>query len=140
VLLTAFAASVLAGCTATTSFRATDPELALAINKDAPIALDSPARRTYDTTSFGQFHFQATKPGQEPMYGLVPLKFNGGYLATDILLFAPGMFFNLREVYPIYEFDVAQGVVRYKKNESDAWMSYKPTTAEAERAKKFFVK
>ncbi len=50
------------------------------------------------------------------------------------------MFYNLREVYPIYEFDVEQGVVRYKKKEQDAWMSYKPTTAEAARAKAYFVK
>ena len=139
LLLTAVATSVLSACTATTSLRATDPELALAINKDAPVTLDSPVRRTYDTTSFGQYQFKATKPGMEPMYGLVPLKFNGGYLTADILFFAPALFFNLREVYSIYEFDVAQGVVRYKKNEQDPWMSYKPTTAEAERAKKYFV-
>jgi hypothetical protein len=140
LLLTALAASVLSACTATTSLRATDPELALAINKDSEVTLDSPVHRTYDTTSFGQYQFKATKPGMEPMYGLVPLKFNGGYLTADILLFAPALFFNLREVYPIYEFDVAQGVVRYKKKESDQWMSYKPTSAEAERAKQYFVK
>lgn len=140
LLLSALALSILSGCTATTSLRSTDPELAVAINTDAPITLDSPAHRTYNATSFGQYQFKASKPGAEPLYGLVPLKFNGGYLTADILFFAPALFYNLREVYPIYEFDVEQGVVRYKKNEQDAWMSYKPTAAESERAKKYFVK
>jgi hypothetical protein len=68
-------------------------------------------------------------------------RFVGGMRRSDgFLFFAPAMFYNLREVYPIYEFDVKQGVVRYKKKEQDAWMSYKPTTAEAARAKAYFVK
>ncbi len=45
---------------------------------------------------------------------------------------------HLREVYPFYEFDVAQGVVRYKKNEADQWISYKPTAAEVARARAYF--
>jgi len=34
---------------------------------------------------------------------------------------------------------VAQGVVRYKKKESDQWTSYKPTAAEVERAQAYFA-
>jgi hypothetical protein len=75
----------------------------------------------------------------EPMYGLVPLKFNGGYLAAGILFFAPATFYNLREVYPFYEFDAAHGVVRYRKREQDPWMTHTPTAAEAERAKAYFA-
>ncbi len=72
------------------------------------------------------------------MYGLVPLKFNGGYLATDILFFAPAMFFNLREVFPYYQFDLESNEVRYKKKESDEWTIYKPKVEEVERAKTYF--
>lgn len=62
VLLVAMALSVLSGCTATTSLRSTDPELAVAINADAPVTLDSPVHRTYNATSFGQYQFKAASP------------------------------------------------------------------------------
>ena len=68
------------------------------------------------------------------------MKFNGGYLAADILFFAPAMFYNLREVYPYYEFDVENGVVRYKRNANDPWVSYKPTPAEQDHARNYFQK
>lgn len=131
-------AALLSACTATTTLRSSDPSLAVKINDDAPLVLSNPVNKTYKATSFGQYRFRATKEGMEPMYGLVPLKFNSGYLVADILFFAPAAFYNLREVYPFYEFDVAQGVVRYKKNEKDQWISYKPTAAEAERARAYF--
>lgn len=132
--------ALLSACSATTSLRSSDPTLTVKINDDAPLMLKDPVSKTYKTTSFGQYRFRATQDGMEPMYGLIPLKFNGGYLAADILFFAPAAFYNLREVYPFYEFDVAQGVVRYKKNEADQWISYKPTAAEAARAQTYFAK
>jgi len=132
-------AALLSACTATTSLRASDPTLAVKINDNAPLMLKKPISKTYKATSFGQYRFRATQEGMAPMYGLIPLKFNGGYLVADILFFAPAAFYNLREVYPFYEFDVAQGVVRYKKNENDQWISYKPTAAEAERAQAYFA-
>lgn len=132
-------AVLLSACTATTSLRSSDPSLAVKINNDAPLVLKKPVSKTYKATSFGQYRFRATQEGMEPMYGLMPLKFNSGYLVADILFFAPAAFYNLREVYPFYEFDVAQGVVRYKKKESDQWTSYKPTAAEVERAQAYFA-
>lgn len=131
-------AALLSACTATTSLRSSDPTLAVKINDDAPLMLKSPVSKTYKTTSFGQYRFRATQEGMEPMYGLIPLKFNSGYLVADILFFAPAAFYNLREVYPFYEFDVAKGVVRYKKNEQDQWISYIPTAAEVARARAYF--
>ncbi|WP_181296802.1 hypothetical protein [Pseudomonas sp. Q2-TVG4-2] len=131
-------AALLSACTATTSLRSSDPTLAVKINDDAPLMLKSPVSKTYKTTSFGQYRFRATQEGMEPMYGLIPLKFNSGYLVADILFFAPAAFYNLREVYPFYEFDVAEGVVRYKKNEQDQWISYIPTAAEVARARAYF--
>ena len=131
-------AALLSACTATTSLRSSDPSLAVKINDDAPLVLKNPLNKTYKATSFGQYRFRATQDGMEPMYGIVPLKFNSGYLVADSLFFAPAAFYNLREVYPFYEFDVAQGVIRYKKKEQGQWTSYKPTAAEVERARAYF--
>ena len=77
--------------------------------------------------------------GFEPFTGILPLKFNGGYLALDILFFAPAMFFNLREVFPYYEFDLEKRVVKYRLKETEDWQVYVPTAAEAERGGKFFA-
>lgn len=128
----------LAGCSATTTMSSNDPQLHVKINDQAPLALSQPVSRTYDTTSFGQYQFKAYRADGSEMYGVMPLKFNGGYLAADILFFAPAAFFNLREVFPFYEFDVEAGVIRYKKNLNDAWTVYKPTPAEAQRAATYF--
>lgn len=137
-LATPLLALTLAGCSATTTMHSNDPELQVKINHDAPLALSQPVSRTYDTTSFGQYQFKAYRADGSEMYGVMPLKFNGGYLVADILFFAPAAFFNLREVFPFYEFDLDAGVIRYKKNMNDAWTVYKPTQAEAERAAVYF--
>lgn len=132
-------AAVMAGCTATTSLQSKDPNVVLRVNKNAAMTLHKPVATSYSTTSFGQYQFKAEKQGTSPFYGIMPLKFNGGYLAADILFFAPAALFNLREVFPFYEFDVDTGTIRYKKNASDPWVEYKPTAAETERAKQFFT-
>ncbi|MEJ2419169.1 MAG: hypothetical protein P8Y45_20025 [Exilibacterium sp.] len=128
----------LSGCTATTSFEAAQPDVSLRINEKPRFNIVENPDHTYSTTSFGQYKFKAEKEGMKPMYGLIPLKFNGGYLATDILFFAPAMFFNLREVFPYYQFDLESNEVRYKKKESDEWTIYKPKVEEVEHAKTYF--
>ncbi len=129
---------VLAACTAKTSFNAADEGLMLRINEDEPFAVGEATERTYATTSFGNYKFKASKEGADPMYGLIPLKFNGGYLAADILFFAPAMFFNLRGVFPEYEFDMDEGVIRYRLKPEDGWTSYQPSPAEADNARNYF--
>ncbi|MCD9458118.1 hypothetical protein [Marinibactrum halimedae] len=128
----------LAGCTTTTTFETVQSDVSLRINEKASFDVSGNTSRTYATTSFGQFKFKAEKEGMEPMYGIMPLKFNGGYLTADILFFAPAMFYNLREVFPYYQFDVEKKEVRYKKRESDGWMIYKPKPEEVEHAKAYF--
>src|SRR6267154_63959 len=88
----------LAGCTAMTTIQSAQPDVVLKIKEKEYKTY--PAADTYSTTSFGNYDFRAEKPGAEPLLGILPLKFNGGYLALDILLFAPAAFFNLREVFP----------------------------------------
>ena len=56
----------------------------------------------------------------------------------DILFFAPAAFFNLREVFPFYEFDIEKRVVKYRFKETDEWNVYTPLEAEANRAREFF--
>jgi len=95
LLVVPLTAVLLSACTATTSLRSSDPSLAVRINNDAPLVLKNPVSKTYKATSFGQYRFRATQEGMEPMYGLMPLKFNSGYLVADILFFAPAAFYNL---------------------------------------------
>lgn len=129
-------ALLLAACSATTSLTALQPEAKIYI-KDAK-GQDAPRSETLSTTSFGQYEFMVTQEGQQPFYGLLPLKFNGGYLASDIIFFAPLAFFNLREVFPYYQFDVAKQCLRYRKSEQDVWQEYTPTPAEKYRAEVWF--
>ncbi len=133
-----FLSIALAACSATTTINSPVAGVAVKINEDAPVPLDNDFSKSYTTTSFGNYRFKATTPNGEPMYGALPLKFNGGYLALDILFFAPAMFFNLRGVYPYYEIDPVEGVVRYKQKPEDSWITYKPTGAEEAGARAYF--
>ena len=130
--------AILASCSATTNFKTAQPDISLKVNKKPTFEIHKESSQTYSTTSFGQYKFKAEKDGMEPMYGLIPLKFNGGYLAADILFFAPAMFFNLREVFPYYEIDIEKNEIRYKKDESDEWIIYKPKPEEIQHAKTYF--
>jgi len=89
-------------------------------------------------TSFGNYAFKAVDSGADPFYGVLPLKFKGGNLAADIIFFAPAAFFNLREVFPFYDIDVANGVIRYRTVRSEAWIEYKPKPEEIANARSFF--
>jgi len=132
---------LIAGCSSTASIKTENNIANITINDKAPVTLspDTPIKETYSTTSFGQYKFKISETnGNKPMYGVIPLKFNGGYLAADILLFAPAMFFNLREFFPFYEFNIESGIIKYKKNESDEWISYQPTKDEINSAQTYF--
>ncbi len=119
-----------------TTIQSAQPDVVLKVKEKEYKAY--PAADTFSTTSFGNFDFRAEKPGAEPLLGILPLKFNGGYLALDILLFAPAAFFNLREVFPFYEVDMADRVVRYRKDANQPWQVYRPTPEESKRAEAYF--
>ncbi len=129
-------AAALAGCAATTTITTTQNDAKVFVKASASSA--APRSETFNTTSFGNFEFRALAEGNQPFYGILPLKFNGGYLALDILFFAPAAFFNLREVYPYYDFDVEKRVVKYKIKASDEWNTYVPLEAESVRAQDFY--
>lgn len=102
-----------------------------------------PATEKVNGTSFGNYEFKATEKndnaGAEPFFGILPLRLNGGHMAADILLFAPGMFFNLRGAFAYYEIDARNHIVRYKNNREDAWVEYKSKPEEEARARSFFA-
>ena len=99
----------------------------------------TPRTESFSTTSFGNYEFRAEAPGFDTFYGILPLKFNGGYLAADILLFAPAMFFNLREVYAFYEFDLTKKQVLYKQKPTEEWSIFVPLEADAAQGREAFA-
>lgn len=126
-------AAVLAGCSAMTTISTTQPGGSVTVYTST--ATTVPRTESFATTSFGNYDFKAEAPGFEPFYGLLPLKFNGGYLALDILFFAPAAFFNLREVYPYYELDVEKKQVKYRKSPTDEWSVFVPLQENVVHAK-----
>ena len=132
----ALAALMLAGCTAMSTLRSTAADTEINVQKKA--IGKAPLKVELQTTTFGNYEFRAKRPDGKTMYGILPLKFNGGYLAANILFFAPASFWNLRELYPQYEFDVDENLIKFRGNDNEAWMMMKPTPEEAARARKFF--
>ena len=131
-----FLVGILSGCAATSNLSAT--QAGATIDVKTSTKASSPRTESFNATSFGNYEFRAQAAGHEPFFGILPLKFNGGYLALDILLFAPAALFNLREVEPFYKFDIEKKVVKFRTKESDEWSTYVPLEAEAARARDFF--
>jgi hypothetical protein len=137
ILVALVMAALSAGCSATTSLTAAQGGTSLEI-KETPQS-NLPRSETLGATTFGNYEFRAESPGFEPLYGVLPLRLNGTYMALDILFFCPALFFNLREVFPYYELDLQKRAIRYKKKDSDPWVEYQPTAEESARAQKFFA-
>jgi len=127
--------AALAACSSMTTISSTSGQTRLALKNTTPTV---PSTVKLKDTSFGNYEFKAIAPGHDPFFGILPLQFRGGRLALDILFFAPATMFNLRSVFPFYEIDAEQGVIRYKENQADAWMEYHPSAAESERARHYF--
>lgn len=87
----------------------------------------------------GQYEFMAITPEGKKVYGLLPLKVNGGTMAMSILFFAPALFIGgFRDAFPFYEIDPEKNVLRYKMKETDEWQQYHPLEVEAVRSKAYF--
>ena len=128
---------LLSACTAVTTLSTTPPGGSVRIGNGA--SHNTPREASYNTRTFGYEEFRADAPGQVPLYGILPLKFNPGYLTASILFFTPAMLYSLREVYPEYEFDVAGRQVRFRKNPQEEWQVYVPTEEDARTAQAFFA-
>jgi hypothetical protein len=135
-LFASIAIAALAGCMAVTTISSSQPDVVISIQDKS--YRKTPVTDEFAQTTFDNYEFQATKPGREPFYGILPLRFNHGFLIMDILLFAPLTFFNLRQVYPYYQFDIEKRVLLFKDKEADEWREFRPTQAEAARARDYF--
>ena len=138
-LLALAAPIALMGCSAMTTITASQPDTTVTIPNSSKSGSATPRTESFSTTSFGNYEFRAEAPGFDTFYGILPLKFNGGYLAADILLFAPAMFFNLREVYAFYEFDLTKKQVLYKQKPTEEWSIFVPLEADAAQGREAFA-
>ena len=129
------AAVLLGACSSVTTLSSSQADARLSL-RDKHVSL--PSDQSLKGTSFGNYEVKVESPGSDPLYGILPLKFKGGHLAVDIVLFAPAAFFNLRAPFRYYDFDVAQGVIRYRNTPEEAWQEYRPKPEEAARARSFF--
>ena len=127
--------AIVSACSSMTTISSPRVGTTLSLKENA---VNLPITQKMKGTSFGNYQFKAVDDGSEPFYGILPLRFKGGHLAADIILFAPAAFFNLREVFPYYEIDVSQGVIRYKNTSTEGWTEYKPKAEESAHARAFF--
>jgi len=128
--------AALAGCMAVTTISSSQPGVAISIQDET--YKTTPITDTFAQTTLDNYEFMATKPGREPFYGILPLRFNTGLLIFDIFVFAPLTLFNLRQVYPYYQFDIEKRTLLFKDKEADDWREFRPTQAEAARAREYF--
>lgn len=128
-------AALLTACVSTTTLTARQSDARLSLRDKH---LNLPADDKLKGTSFGNYEIKVESAGAETLYGILPLKFKGGHLAADIVLFAPAAFFNLRAPFRYYEFDLAQGVIRYRSDANEPWQEYRPKPEEAARARSYF--
>lgn len=137
-----FLAALMTGCSTTANFASVQNGTFVRVKNSAPTqnfpVTSTPRAERFSASTFGKYEFKAEHPTFEPMYGMLPRKFNGGYLALDILLFTPAMFFNLNEVYAYYEFDLEKRVIKYRRSPTDSWSIYEPTVEDMNRAKEHF--
>ena len=136
-LLIALVFIVMSGCTAMTTISSTQPGVSIRITDKSYVSM--PVKDEFSVTTFGNYEFLAEKDGQEPLYGILPLKVNGGYIALDVLFFAPAVFFNAREVYPYYEIDIEKSLIRYGIDNMNL-TDWKILPEESEQAIKYYKK
>ncbi|MEO8102817.1 MAG: hypothetical protein ABI790_09835 [Betaproteobacteria bacterium] len=133
----AFALAVLSGCSTVTRLEGASPGTTLAIRGISRTEL--PRSEDLSSKATGQYEFMATTADGKRLYGLLPLKVNGGTMTMSILFFAPALFIGgFRDVFPFYQVDPDKNVMRFKMNEADEWRQYQPLMLEKNRSKEYF--
>ena len=128
----------LQGCASTTHFESTKPGTVLTIKEVG--AIEMPKDVELKSKATGQHEFMAVSPSGQALYGILPLKVNGGHMALSIVFFAPALAIGgFRDAFPAYQVDADAGVLRVKVNRKDMeWREYRPSSAESARAKAYF--
>lgn len=136
--LIALGLAALQACSTATRFETATPGATLTLSGKPQVTL--PANLQIDSKATGQHLFKVVGPSGKEMYGLLPLHVNGGTMAGSIMFFAPALFIGgFRDAYPFYQFDPEGGLLRFKMKDGDEWRLFKPSEAEAERARAFFT-
>ena len=133
----AIAFAVLSGCSTVTRLEGASAGTTLAIRGIARTEL--PRSEDLSSKATGQYEFMATTPDGKRLYGLLPLNVNGATMTMSIVFFAPALFIGgFRDVFPYYQVDAENNVMRFKKKEADEWRQYQPLAIEKNRAKAYF--
>lgn len=129
--------SLLAGCTSDSIFESVAPGTKMSLRDHGTFPL--PAELTIGSKSTGQYEFKVMAATGETLYGILPLRVNGGTMAASIVLFAPAFAIGgFRDALPVYEVDAKAGILRYKVRPDGAWQEMRPMSNESARAKAYF--
>jgi hypothetical protein len=79
-----------AGCSATTNLQAVQRDTQLRVKTSSETAV--PRADKFSSTTFGNYEFEAKLDGHPPICGILPLKFNGGYLPAEYIAVRSGYF------------------------------------------------
>lgn len=138
VLLLLLSLVLLSGCSKMTRFEAPEEGSRLELLGRSGDAL--PRSEKLSSKSTGQHEFRAISADGREMHGILPLSVNGGKMAASILLFAPALFIGgFRDVFPYYEIDPVEQVIRYRNTPDEEWRIYVPSSAEKDRARNSFA-
>jgi hypothetical protein len=128
---------LLQGCSTISRFETATPETTLELRGIPKANLPSDLR--LDSKATGQHLFKAASATGQTLYGVLPLRVNGGRMALSIIFFAPALVLGgFRDSYAVYQVDLNAGVLRFKTAKAKDWHLYKPTDAESARAKAYF--
>lgn len=125
----------ISGCTAMTTMSSKQSNVSLTVQEKTYSSL--PAQDSFVVKTFGCHEFLVKREGSEPLYGILPLDLSIRNLILDILFFTPLMFFNLRQVFPFYEFDIDKKSVRYSYDKIQ-WWETQVQPEESEYARNYF--
>lgn len=114
---------VFQSCSTMSTFTSIPPDAKVKIGK-TNVLCATPCSGKIGGTTFGRYPVKVTKEGYETLYSNLPLKVKGERIVLDALLFAPAAFFNVQSSVPFYEFDLEQGIIRYKINKNSEWLIY----------------
>ena len=128
---------LLQACSHTANFSSVPAEAEIKIGK-TQISGVAPQTGSISNTTFGRYPVKVQKDGYKPIYGNLPLKVSPGIIILDALLFAPAAFFNVQRALSFYEFDLDQGVIKYKKTNDDKWETYVIPEDQKNAAKVYF--
>jgi len=125
----------VSGCSTLSTISSTQPNVSVRIMEkpNAPM----PVKEELSVRTFGSYLFVAQKEGADPLYGVIPLHVNIGYIILDALFFAPLALLNARGAFPFYEIDYEKAIIRYS-DDGKNWNDYKITSEESDYSKNYY--